>query len=544
VLPFDCILGVNKIVRAGLKDWERPRLTSFAQDEGCMQRFRSALLSMVGLLLCIGQCCAQTSAPPAAASAQGSLVDLMNSGQFDFNALERQSASANQASYNALTTNPAGAVYCNPQQVNPTPGCPPPVFLVFSNLRSLVQTANSLLANGQPTRFSLNLNDEGLGDALRWTAAEELSAPGSAATQFTRSQVASVAGRITALRFGATGFSIAGVPTLPGADSALAALEPRARGGGASADSDDIGGASRWGGFLNGSFGWGNRAPSVLEDAFAFDSRDATLGVDYRVNRRLVLGAAAGYTNQRIDFDSALSVVGGGINSHGYSFQVFGLYEWDGPYASASIGAQRSNYDSTRLITYPSENIAVPSVDAIAKGSTDSAAVTGTFEVGWSLAHKAFGFEPYLSGDYQHIRVAGFRESSVKVGGADAGMPAGFDFDYQAQRVAVLDTALGSRFQYTFSPRFGVVVTFFKAEYHHLFDNEPGAVISSYNAIANSGVEFNIPSDKPDENFFQFAAGTSLVLGHRLQAYFQYQQSVGITNVSSHLISGGFRAQF
>jgi outer membrane lipase/esterase len=509
-----------------------------------MQRFRSALLSMVGPVLCIvgSQCCAQTAAPPA--TVQGSLVDLMNSGEFNFNALERQSAIANQASYNALTANPAGAVYCNPQQPKATVGCPPPVFLVFQNLRDLVQTANSLLANGQPTRYSLNLNDEGLGDALRWTAAEELLAPGSTATQFTKSQVASVVGRITALRYGATGFSITGVSTPPDADSALAELEPRARGGGASADSTDSGDAARWGGFLNGSFGWGKHSPTVLEDAFAFDSRDAALGIDYRVNRRLVLGAAAGYTNQRIDFDSALSVVGGGIRSHGYSFQVFGLYEWDGPYASVSVGAQRANYDSTRLITYPSENIAVPSVDAIATGSTHSDAFTGTFEVGWSLAHKAFGFEPYVSGNYQHIRVLGFRENSVNINAADAGTPAGFDFDFQAQRIAVLDTALGSRFQYTFSPRFGVVVTFFKAEYHHLFDNSPGSVISSYNNIPSSGAAFDIPSDKPDANFFQFAVGSSIVLGHRLQAYVQYQQSVGIADVSNHLISGGFRGAF
>jgi outer membrane lipase/esterase len=486
------------------------------------------------------QCCAQTAAP---ASVQGSLVDLINSGLFPFNALERQAAIADQASYNALTANPAAAVYCDPQQTAQQPATPRCPFVLFSNLRELVQTANSLLANGQPTRYSRFLNFEGLGDALRWTAAEELLAPGSAATQFTRSQVASVAGRITALRFGATGFSVAGIPTSPDAGSALAVLEPQARGGGASADSSDSGDAARWGGFLNGSYDWGKRAPSDLEDAFAFDSGDASLGVDYRFSRRLVLGAAVGYTNQRIDFDSVLSVVGGGIRSHGYSFQVFGLYEWDGPYASVSVGAQRSNYDSTRFITYPSENIAVPAVDAVATGSTHSNAFTGTFEVGWSLTHKAFGFEPYLSGDYQHIRVAGFRESSVNIG-VDAGTPAGFDFDFHAQQVAVFDTALGSRFQYTFSPRFGVAVIFLKAEYHHLFDDSPGSVVSSYNDLGNSGAEFNIPSDKPDANFFQFAVGSSVVLGHRLQAYVQYQQSVGIVDVSNHLISGGFRGAF
>jgi len=511
-----------------------------------MRRNCSVLLLLIGPLLWIAgsECYAQTSAPASGGPVQGSLVTLINSGQFGFDALERLSATANQASYNALTSNPSSGTYCNPQLVNPSPTCSSAVFLVFSNLRSLVQTANALLANGQATRFSLNLDSEGLGDALRWTAAEELTAPGAAATQFSNSQIASVASRITALRFGATGFSVAGIGVLSDAAPTVAALEPQARGGGASADSTDIGTASRWGGFLNGSFGWGDRAPSALEDAFAFDSRDATLGVDYRFNRRLVLGAAAGYTNQRIDFNSTLSVVGGDIHSDGYSFQVFGLYDWDGPYASMSVGAQRTSYNSTRLITYPSQNIVVPSVDALAKGSTNSDALTGTFEIGWSLAHKAFGFEPYLSGDYQHIRLAGFRETSFNIGGPNAGAPAGFDFDYAGQRIAFLDSALGTRFQYTLSPRFGVAVAYLKAEYHHLFANDPGTVISSYNAIANTGAAFNIPSDKPDPNFFQFAVGSSFVFSHGIQAFLQYQQSAGIANVSTHLISAGFRGAF
>ena len=421
--------------------------------------------------------------------------------------------------------------------------CTGQVFILFERLRQLVQTANALLANGQATRYSLNLTNEGLGDSLRWTAAEELSAPGSAATQFTNAQFASVASRIAALRFGASGFSVAGISAEGNGEPAVAASEPQARGGGASADGTDFGSTSRWGGFLNGAFGWGKREPSVLEDAFAFDSRAATLGIDYRFSRRLVLGAAAGYTNQRIDFDSSLSVVGGEIHSNGYSFQVFGLYEWDGPYVSMSIGTQRARYDSTRLITYPSLNIVVPSVDALASGSTTSNALTGTFEVGWSLSHKAIGFEPYLSGEYQHIHLAGFHETSVNIGGLNPGQTAGFAFDYAAQRIALLDSALGTRFQYTFSPPFGVAVVFLKAEYHHIFDNHPGTVVSSYDA-ASTGAAFNVPSDRPDPNFFQFAVGSSFVFRHGIQAFLQYETSAGITNVSTHLISGGFRGAF
>jgi hypothetical protein len=135
-----------------------------------MPRACSVILSILGLpLWVVGSACyAQTSAPPSTAPVQGSLVDLINSGQYNFNALERLSATANQASYNALLSK------CTPDQSGVTGSCPQGDFVYFMRLRQLVQTANALLANGKATRYSLNLTNQGLGNALRWTASEEL----------------------------------------------------------------------------------------------------------------------------------------------------------------------------------------------------------------------------------------------------------------------------------------------------------------------------------------------------------------------------------
>lgn len=506
-----------------------------------MQHYRSVPVTVLMLCIVGSQCDAQTTAPPGAS--QGPLVQVASLPQFGFDALEQLAAAANQASYNLLTSNPNAALYCNPNLTAPSAQCPQQVYLTFSNLRSLVQTANALLANDGPTRYSLNIDALGLANAMRWTAAEELSAPSSAATQFSNS-LASIANRITALRLGASGFSVSGISMPTQTDSALAYNPPHALGGGASADSAGLGGTSRWGGFLNGNYDWGSHAATVEEDAFAFDSRDLTLGVDYRFSRRMVLGGAVGYSNQRIDFDSARSVVGGYIHSNGYNLQVFGLYEWDGPYVSVALGAGRTNYHSSRLITYPSQNILVYPVDATAVGSTHGVALNSGFELGWSFAHRAFGLEPYVSGNYQHIHLDGFHESSYDNGGPNAGQPAGFDFDYAAQRISAFDTAVGARLSYTLSSRYGVLVGYLRAEHHHLFDDNPGTVVTAYNAIAGGGAEFQIPTTKPDNNFQVYAAGASVVLPHGLQAFVQYQQSVNIAAVANRAVSGGIRGEF
>jgi len=486
---------------------------------------------------------AQTA--PASSSPPGSLTELVNTAPAGtFNELERLSAYGNQAAYNVLTANPRGAIYCNPTQTAASATCPQQQFLVFSNLRELVQTANELLQNGQPTFYSLHTDDLGLGFALRWTSGANLAAPGSVATQFSNGQLSSIAGRMAALRLGATGFVLSGLSLQQGDQAPVALGAPQALGGGASADGSGIGIASRWGGFINGAFGWGYRQPSVLEDAFAFDSKDVTVGLDYRLTRRLVLGASAAYTNERVDFDTLRSVAGGGFRSNGYGLMLYGQYEWDGPYITASVGWQRANFDETRLITYPSFNIAVPSTDATAQGSTHTNSLMASASAGWALTWRGAVAEPYLTADYRHVDLAGFQESSVVNSGPDVGQSAGFDFDYASQQFHILDSAVGLRLQYSFTPSFGVIVPFGKFEYHIDFGANAYSVVSSYNAIAGSGAQFNLPTDPADNHFYEFAGGLSVVLKHGFQGFIQYQTTSGMTYITSRLISGGIRAEF
>lgn len=493
---------------------------------------------LAGSLLWHGPAYAQT--PPPGSLAQ--LVLTAPPGTFD--QLEQLSAYANQASYNYLTGNPRGATYCDPSLSAPSATCPANVFLAFSNLRELIQSANELLNNGQPTQYSLHTDDLGMSFALQWTAGEELAAPGSVATQFASGQLSSVASRITALRFGASGFSLGAMENGQRGAPMYAYDSPGALGGGASADGGDVGIASRWGGFLNGSYGWGKRDPSVLEDAFAFDSKDATAGVDYRFTRTFVLGISTGYTSQRIDFDSALSVAGGGVRATGYSSVIYGLWDWNGPYLSGSVGWQRLDYRTTRLITYPSFNLAVPSTNATAYGSPRSDALLGTLTFGWSFTPRSWTLEPYLTADYRNITIAAFRENSVINAGPDAGQPAGFDLAYASQSIRLLDAAAGARIQYAFRPSFGVIVPYARGEYHRTFDSNPYTVVSTYAAIAGSGVDFSLPSDAPQRHYYVAAAGLSLVLPHGIQAFAQFEELAGMQYVSDRQITGGIRAEF
>ena len=115
----------------------------------------------------------------------------------------------------------------------PEPGAPPvgtacsdeDRFFVYLNARELVQTANEIRGSGA-TIASLGQDLEGLGLALRWTAAEELAAQGSMATEFANGQLSNLAARLSALRFGARGFGVANLYRVDPARDPLAREPP------------------------------------------------------------------------------------------------------------------------------------------------------------------------------------------------------------------------------------------------------------------------------------------------------------------------------
>lgn len=484
-------------------------------------------------IFCAGGVCGTA----AAQEVQGSLVDLVNSGRFDFNRLERQAAIANQAAYNEL------APLCDPQREAPAGSCSAGQARLFANVRELVETANELMGAG-PTQHSLELDEEGLGFALRWTAAEEMTAQSSAGSEFANNQLTSLMSRMTALRYGARGFSIVNAPHGVRENGAILAHERGPLGGGAAADMpDDFG---RWGGFLDASYGWGDRNPTEVEDAFDFDGMEWTFGVDYRLTPAFVMGAIAGHTEQEIDFDSRRSVVEGGIESDGYSLIVYGLHEWDGPYLSASLGWQRLSLDTTRRIAYPSFNPDVESTDVTARGSTDSTTISATLNGGWAFNWRAFGAEPYLRAEYRDMKLDDFDETSVYNSGSLAGQPAGFDFSFGEHDIKSLDTALGFRLQYALTPNFGVIVPYVKVEYHWQLEDDPHAVNATYESMggATPAVRFDLVGDEPDHEFYVAAAGLSLVLKGGWQGFIQYQTVQSLDLLTNDVITGGVRSEF
>jgi len=432
--------------------------------------------------------------------------------------------------------------------------------LVYLNSRELVHTANEIRGSGA-TIASLGQNLEGLGRALRWTAAEELAAQGSMATEFSNGQLSNLAARLSALRFGARGFGVANLYRVdPKRDRLLASTqgEPGAGAAGEQPTGETYG---RWGGFLNGSFGYGSKEPTPLEDAFDFDGSELTLGVDYRLPSNLVLGGIVGLSEQVIDFDEAaseISVVDGNIDADGTSVILFALYQRERLSVSGSIGAQSLEYDIQRNIKYPSFNPELESANSLANSHPETDVNVATFNFGYAFGSRKFTFEPYVNVEYLDATVHAFAEERSINLLSNNNVSKRFDLSISEQRFDSLDSTLGLRFQYAFTPRFGVIVPYLTLEAHRELADDARTITAGYAAIADilGTTTFVVPTDAPDEAYSVASAGFSIVLrGGRqreaggpivggLSAFFQVKGIRNLLNYDDNVATGGFRYEF
>ncbi|MDJ0908232.1 MAG: autotransporter outer membrane beta-barrel domain-containing protein [Woeseiaceae bacterium] len=507
------------------------------------------------LMLAIGPLAFAQSVPgPGLGGVEPSLWD---------NDIERAAAIANQAVFDLLdeSCNPGGVLDNDPDpRVPPDPtACGGDVFAVYISVRQLIHTANELQGSG-PTVASLQLGQSELGTALRWTAAEELAAQGSAATDFANNQLSNLASRLNALRFGATGFSVAGIFDPSGNADGLVAGLPR-RGGGASAD--ESGAAySPWGGFLNGSIGSGDRTDTGREDAFDFDGSEITLGIDYRFDNNVVVGGLLGFKQQDIDFDEAANVIratDGGIDIDGTSLIVFGLYQGEKLFVSGSLGTEQLDYDVERRIIFVSNNPLIGSVNSIARSSPEADVLTATVNVAYAFNKDRLTIEPFFNAEYLDIDIGAFSEqrSTTSTGTIDEDA---LNLRIGGQSFDSLDATLGVRLQYVYTPEFGVFIPYFSLELHNEVLKEERIISSGYAALSGfpggDALNFSLPTDRVDETWMSWTVGFSTVLrgarqsamggpvGGGLSAFLQFESVEDLANFDQHVISGGFRYEF
>jgi uncharacterized protein with beta-barrel porin domain len=377
--------------------------------------------------------------------------------------------------------------------------------------------------------------------ALQEIAPDEIASQATTALDTALAQFTNVASRLAALRRGARGLSLAGlnlnvdgqmVPT-----TLLASLlSGRETGGAASADDSGLG--SRLGVFLNGSLSLGDKDETGREAGFDFDTQGITAGVDYRFTDQLVFGGAIGLAASDADFDE-----GGGMDTTGYSISAYGTYyRSDAFYLNGIASYGWTDYDTSRQIRYSIPTVDQSSltlVDQKAKGDTDGSQYSFSLGGGYDFTRKGYTFGPYARIEYIRADIDGFRE---KV--SDPSAPgAGWRLAVDDQEVESLTTALGGQVSYAMSRSWGVLVPQARAEWLHEFDDDNRLITGQFVEDAG-GVKFGVPTDDPDRNYFTVGLGVSAVFPKGRSAFLFYETTLGLEDLTQHVLSGGVRLEF
>ncbi len=379
---------------------------------------------------------------------------------------------------------------------------------------------------------------------------EETPAQGAMSLESTQIQLRNLAARLAALREGRRqaidqlAFTIRGEPVpwqaivaamapvdeieLPefadlvvGADDAAQEAPPETP---VDVDADDL---PRWGFFLNGRVAMGDRDGTSSEEGFDVDAAGLTAGVDYRVNDRLVWGAALGY----LDTDVELVNDGGGLDAQGTSLAVYGTYFRDTYYFDWTAAYGVNDFDVSRNVDLP-----LPFQGQsrwTASGSPDSSQLSLAVSGGWDRAAGATNLGLFGRFSYVDADIDGYREGG--------GGP--FNLALGDQEVTSLLGEGGLEVSRAWSRNWGVWQPHFRVSYLHEFEDDSRLIRGSFLGDP-SATEFVIATDAPDRDFFNLGAGMTFVFSGGRSFYLFYDTDLERDDLEIFTLSLGLRWEF
>lgn len=396
--------------------------------------------------------------------------------------------------------------------------------------QALLSRCNELIAAEQAG------NTAQVGAALRQIAPEEVATQRRISNDVADQQLDNIAARLSSLRKGAAGLSLSGLAlnvngqVLPGT-LVNQWLAPGDRGGSAGdlefGDADES--ASGWfderfGFFIIGSIGKGEKDESKNESGFDFSTTGLTLGADYRLTDTLVLGAALGYANADVDIDNN----GGEVDSDSYSFSGYAtFFSSDRSYLDAIFSYGSIDYNTLRNINYEINN---NTIRRAAKSDTDGKQLSFSFGTGYEFtSQQGFTSEIFGRVNYVSSDVDAYQEKGAQ----------GLNLAIEEQDFQSLVLVLGGQFSQVFNQRWGVLIPQARVSWEH--ETEEAYTINGRFVNDPFNTNFNFLSDAPDKNYFRLAVGSSMLFANGLSTFIEYETILGRDNYSEYKLSLGAR---
>ncbi|KFN47677.1 autotransporter outer membrane beta-barrel domain-containing protein [Arenimonas metalli] len=373
-------------------------------------------------------------------------------------------------------------------------------------------------------------------DAIDQLTSDVALAQANAAMSAAQSQFQNLKTRIAALRSGTGGTRFGGLAlNTPAGPISLGTLSSAF---GADEPGTEIGtDFSRWGFFAAGTVGRGESEAGVVDPAYDYDIEGLTAGLDYRKSDRWIIGGSLGYTRQ----DTDLPGERGGLETTGWSISAYTTYyQADSWYLDSVVTWGRNDYEMLRRIQYtlPLAGGGTTTIDqtAVADASGDLLATAFTF--GRDFNRGAFGIGPYGRLMYTRLGFDAIREETL------AGEPgSGLGLHIASRDLVSLASVLGTKFTWTHSTNWGVLMPHLQLEWEHEFRDDPQAMEARF-LNDPTGTAMRVTGDPLDTDYFRLGLGLSMVLTGGRSGFFYYEHLAGRDGESQWNLALGLRMEF
>jgi outer membrane autotransporter protein len=367
-------------------------------------------------------------------------------------------------------------------------------------------------------------------NALQAINGEEMQLPKLQTQQAVAGQSNIVNARLAALRAGSVGpISVVGFDRFGEYD--VASTEETA------APESSLLAGDRFGVFLTGNFGWGDRDSSSQITGFDFEGPALSFGADYRVTDQIVVGAAFGYARFEADFDdNANSPSGQKFESDTYTFSLYGsYYPTDHIYIDALASIGTGDYEGRRHIVILSNNPSAPAEDRRAKSNFNGTVWGGTVNTGYDYAFaNGLTLTPNVGLDYQGGSFDSYQESGAS----------GLNLEYGSMDVHSFTGRIGVQVSYPVSLSFGVLQPYARADFVHAFVNDDDGLSVAYASDPTGLSQFEADTASTDDNYGLLAAGVSMVLPRSFSLFAEYDTVIGLSDYTVNRVVAGLRKSF
>lgn len=279
--------------------------------------------------------------------------------------------------------------------------------------------------------------------------------------------------------------------------------------------------------YLSGEYQSLNRDITTFEDGYDSDIWRVTTGADYYFSQSMLIGAAFDYRHQQGDYagggDFTLDFYGALVYAdfapiNGFFIQIIGSYS-------------HQNNERNRFASFKEKDGTLYA--GFVNGDYQGEEYSASIQSGYDFAFRSITISPIIGLDWIRNNYASFAETGNT----------GLELRFAKDRRVSLQSRLGFLGSVAISEEFAVIVPQLGVSWLHEFENDQRDI--QFNFVGDTRNKLlTFQNEKPDRDFLEISAGTSVVFAQGVQAFVNYRAIASHRYFNGHSASFGMRMEF